>query len=266
MMTLHLTESSVLPQELYDEIIGHFHDDLVTLASCALVSRSWLRSSRYHLSCQREIYERNAADLAKILTSSDAYTITSNGAVCHLHINYILALNTTVLQTVADRTDSIQLRLLSFVDVHWARDDLLVTPLLSFGMMIRELYVEKNYFRSVKDFISLLLAFPHLRRLEIEWSHAIGDGTSFSIDGIFRKIPGPVMPNLQVFKIVGDLVQPSLHYLSLSSNCGICDISVRYLRSRDITRVCEFVKGLGPCLENLELGLRGQEPLEELGE
>jgi hypothetical protein len=63
--------------------------------------------------------------------------------------------------------------------VHWAGDDLLVTPVLSSGMMIRQLYVEKNHFLNVKDFISLLLAFPQLRRMEIDWSYAVGDGTSW---------------------------------------------------------------------------------------
>ncbi|KAF9443191.1 hypothetical protein P691DRAFT_680026 [Macrolepiota fuliginosa MF-IS2] len=38
-----------LPQELVDSIIEYVGDDRSTLCSCALVSRSWLHSSRYHL-------------------------------------------------------------------------------------------------------------------------------------------------------------------------------------------------------------------------
>lgn len=38
-----------LPQELVDSIIDHVDSDRNTLFACALVSRSWLHSSRYHL-------------------------------------------------------------------------------------------------------------------------------------------------------------------------------------------------------------------------
>lgn len=38
-----------LPQELVDSIIDYVDNDRSTLLSCALVSRSWLHSSRYHL-------------------------------------------------------------------------------------------------------------------------------------------------------------------------------------------------------------------------
>jgi hypothetical protein len=39
-----------LPLELYDRIIDHLHCDQVTLKTCALVCKSWLPASRYHLS------------------------------------------------------------------------------------------------------------------------------------------------------------------------------------------------------------------------
>jgi hypothetical protein len=38
----------ILPQELFDNIIDHTHDDPSTLKDCALVCWSWLPSSRYH--------------------------------------------------------------------------------------------------------------------------------------------------------------------------------------------------------------------------
>jgi hypothetical protein len=260
-MTLHLAESSVFPLELYDEIIGHLHDDIVALASCAVVSRSWLRFSNYHISNQREIYERNAADLARLLIPRRCW-ITSNGAVCHLHIRGNSGLYSAALQIVEDRIDSIRLRQLSIVNLQEG-DNFLILNLLPFGM-VRELYISKHRFSRVEGFISLLLAFPHLRRLEIDWSYAAGDCTSFSIDKTICE--RPVVPNLQVFKIVGGLVQPLLHSLSLSPNCGVRDISIRKLRSRDIPRVCEFVKRLGSHLEHMELGLVGLELSEELGE
>ena len=41
--------SRILPPELIDNIIDHFHDDPATLHSCALVNSAWLPASRYHI-------------------------------------------------------------------------------------------------------------------------------------------------------------------------------------------------------------------------
>ena len=41
--------SRILPPELIDNIIDHFHDDPVNLHSCALVNSAWLPASRYHI-------------------------------------------------------------------------------------------------------------------------------------------------------------------------------------------------------------------------
>lgn len=38
-----------LPQEVFDDIINHFHDDIQSLQACALVSPFWLSSARVHL-------------------------------------------------------------------------------------------------------------------------------------------------------------------------------------------------------------------------
>lgn len=40
---------TLLPQEILDHVIDHFHSDLPTLRICALVSHTWLPSSRVHI-------------------------------------------------------------------------------------------------------------------------------------------------------------------------------------------------------------------------
>lgn len=39
----------VFPQELFDQVIDHLHDDKDALRQCSLVSRNWLPSSSFHL-------------------------------------------------------------------------------------------------------------------------------------------------------------------------------------------------------------------------
>ena len=41
--------ASVFPQELFDNIIDHFYDDMETLKRCSLVCKSWLPSTSLHL-------------------------------------------------------------------------------------------------------------------------------------------------------------------------------------------------------------------------
>lgn len=61
-----------LPPELDDMIIDHLHDDLVSLARCALVHRSWLPVARYHYWNHLRINcaSNELARLRQLLTSS----------------------------------------------------------------------------------------------------------------------------------------------------------------------------------------------------
>ncbi|EKM56510.1 uncharacterized protein PHACADRAFT_58578, partial [Phanerochaete carnosa HHB-10118-sp] len=53
-----------LPSELVDIIIHHCHNDPATLATCALVQKSWVPRARYHfwrelhLTCTKEELEK----------------------------------------------------------------------------------------------------------------------------------------------------------------------------------------------------------------
>lgn len=58
------TSQSVFPQEVYDSIIDHLHDEREALNTCSLVSKAWVSSSSFHLwigltwkECFRELLE-----------------------------------------------------------------------------------------------------------------------------------------------------------------------------------------------------------------
>lgn len=46
---IEVTRYPVVPYELVDYIIDHLHNDISSLENCALVCRSWLPSSRFHM-------------------------------------------------------------------------------------------------------------------------------------------------------------------------------------------------------------------------
>ncbi|KAH0583500.1 hypothetical protein H2248_009127 [Termitomyces sp. 'cryptogamus'] len=47
--TLPISLSQEIPQELYERIIDHLHNDIMSLLACSLVCRAWVPASRYHL-------------------------------------------------------------------------------------------------------------------------------------------------------------------------------------------------------------------------
>ncbi|KAK7044243.1 hypothetical protein VNI00_007965 [Paramarasmius palmivorus] len=57
----------LIPQEITDYIIDHFHDDPPTLAICALVCRAWYPASRHHLFAVVNISPRSIATFSDLL-------------------------------------------------------------------------------------------------------------------------------------------------------------------------------------------------------
>lgn len=64
-------KTPTLPQELVDTIFDHSHSDRQLLATCALVCRSWVPPSRYHLFRSIEIRKENAPVFLGLLESED---------------------------------------------------------------------------------------------------------------------------------------------------------------------------------------------------
>jgi hypothetical protein len=75
-----------VPPELIETIIDMLHMDRTALATCALVCRSWLPRTRYHLFSEVIITRRNDAVISKLLSSS---TCAITSAVKHLVLQTI---------------------------------------------------------------------------------------------------------------------------------------------------------------------------------
>ncbi|KAJ7875664.1 hypothetical protein B0H13DRAFT_2347975 [Mycena leptocephala] len=64
-----MTSSLDFPPELQDLVVDHLHDQKHSLATCGLVSKSWLRSSRHHLFGSVSLRDRNWEDFVQLLGS-----------------------------------------------------------------------------------------------------------------------------------------------------------------------------------------------------
>jgi hypothetical protein len=67
---IFLKRPARLPPELIDWVIDSLHDDRATLKTCALVCRSWVPTSRHHLSSYLVISTETRQDLIAILCST----------------------------------------------------------------------------------------------------------------------------------------------------------------------------------------------------
>ncbi len=73
------TVMPLLPAELIDMIIDHLHSDKKTLATCTLVSQSWLKTSRFHLIPSITISPKNFNTILGLLTAPHSRLATSVG-------------------------------------------------------------------------------------------------------------------------------------------------------------------------------------------
>jgi hypothetical protein len=81
----HARQAKV-PPELVDIIIGLLHDDRATLVASALVCRSWLPASRYHLFSEFAVSWKNISDASELVSSP---TCTFASTVKHLKLHSI---------------------------------------------------------------------------------------------------------------------------------------------------------------------------------
>ncbi|KAJ7455763.1 hypothetical protein FB451DRAFT_1515435 [Mycena latifolia] len=72
-----MTTVPIFPAELQDLIVDHLHGHNLTLATCALVNKAWLRSSRYHLFGFVTLHKANWEGFLRILDSSSVSFVHS---------------------------------------------------------------------------------------------------------------------------------------------------------------------------------------------
>ena len=166
-----------LPSELDDIILDHLHDDHKTLASTALVCRSWLPTSRHHLwhAIHLTFSQRGLERLRQLLCSSPhlVYHVRSvalvqdKRALFRLHERSLLFFILTSLPGFP-ALSSLTLSGLSFQSSFFGRISL---------SSIRRLSIAHCAFVDFQDVVRICSAFPNLATLHLDniwWERCSG--------------------------------------------------------------------------------------------
>ncbi|KAF8908183.1 hypothetical protein CPB84DRAFT_1744355 [Gymnopilus junonius] len=221
---------SQFPPELVDSVIDHNHADRPTLKICALVSRQWTASSRFHLFSRVVVAHDNAREFIQLLSSPHC-TVAS--AVQDLAFQFVSGSQRWFSEfsrrlSYLDKTTNI-----TSLDIPGAPGALIreevQTALLAFSGQIKTLSFGPVVFESFKDFARLLCAFRALESLSCACTyrtratgHVENQVLRLRLMGILRQVKlvspstKPVLDFLLLQGVGGSPVLPTMASLSLS--------------------------------------------------
>jgi len=167
-----MTTVTTIPQELVDTIVDYLHADLHVLATCGIVCRAWLPSSRYHLFQCVFLNPQNTSKFSELL-SSPCSTIATSVQFLEISNEVIGRQNQSLYQWLehsmihlADLTAVKSLRIRNMV---WSE----VKPetksiLLCSFRILRELELWGVDFKTLTQLLDIACAFPSLERISVD--------------------------------------------------------------------------------------------------
>ncbi|KDQ58640.1 hypothetical protein JAAARDRAFT_128336, partial [Jaapia argillacea MUCL 33604] len=154
------------PQELVDNIIDHLHGDIIMLRACALTSRHWLPTARYHIFHRISIW--TDIDLARFLHllhtaphTAPYISILSLGECPDTWAQHLL-----LLQQLLPNVNELIVNNLDFFDTC----DEMLDFFYNHFPWIKSLQLFGSFVGNAKDFVDLLHAKPNLESILLRTS------------------------------------------------------------------------------------------------
>jgi hypothetical protein len=153
-----------VPVELQDEIIDHLGLDERTLKQCALVCRSWVNRSRFHLFVRVRVGEHTGPRLLELMDSPQC-TVASH--VKSLTLTESSGQRWRWLSKGLERLLPVmKLQSLTLQNICWKALDLALLEVIGASCdSLINLHLSHVYFQSFADFLSFISAFPSLKGL-----------------------------------------------------------------------------------------------------
>lgn len=243
--------SSPFPAEIVDQIIDHLHAHPKVLGACALVSRAWLGSSRFHGFMSIVLKSKNIHAFFE-LTDSSCCTIIPQIR----HLSLVEGGNDpgdkNWLDENAVRIPSFDLDSMSFINVNW---DTLSTgaeaALLSFFPKLKSLRFLECYFSSFTHLAKLVTACPMLETIRLPLA-------------TFESIPGcisgefPVPPSsLSTLEVCAGAIEPLLNWLLSCTHVPPLEtVEFGWIeKGSQMHMIKELAKAVGSSLKHIKLGI-----------
>lgn len=177
--------------ELLDRVIDYLHYDQNSLRSCAMVTRAWLPSCRFHLLDETTIVGSEGFEtlLMRLKESPEVGLYLRR-----LNISIFLPIPPSPYGELSRVLDFIaaapKLNSLTLSNTDWSLDVLTTVPPLT-AASVRDLSIESCTFAVPATLAHLLDAFPSLKRLSIQ-------GSTFDVPGETDTILHPTVRKISV--------------------------------------------------------------------
>jgi hypothetical protein len=256
-MSHTLAAAVVLPPELLDIIIGFLYDDIPTLASCALVCKDWLPSSRSHLFHTLILNSWNSEKFLPLLKSPlhgpaiaphvrELWIIEDYGY--HAWFNEGLPVMCMgVLRSVTS---------LHVDQLHWEKlGGESRAALMSFLHSVEELTLMGCKFQTFDQFTEVVSEPRSLRKLEM-FGTVWKDGATVELD----RLPCPSqLQALDLFNCTSPILRWLLQHESCYRMLKILKVDDRSVGAASIELFGQFLQALDSTLESLSVEVSGCE-------
>lgn len=260
-----------LPPELLDIIIDYGYSDRRMLATCALVCKAWLQSSRYHLFRTTVIRGNPGNDLKHFIDLLDSELNTFGDHIQHLTLCEYDRLpqdpiepqdGRPVIWTAIAHHTLCLVCMPSVTSLTISTDRLLVhrrfikTPLHSLFPNVRDLAVKGVRFESSAQLMETISSFLCLERIT-----SLMFACRLSADAEFAHCPVPAqlsMVSIDFGFVYSPVSFNSQHQIlrwatSGSPMTGVHCLALQRMGVQDVGLVGEVLQGMGDRLEELEL-------------
>jgi hypothetical protein len=241
----------VLPPELHDIIIGFLYDDIPTLASCALVCKDWLPSSRCHLFRRLELKPWTARKFLRLLESP------LHGPAIAPHVRN-LYIHEGLTQVDAWFNEGVWrmgiLRSVTSLHVDLLDWEVLSVEsrvaFMSFLHNVEELILTDSDFETFDQFTEVVSEPRSLRKLEVRGNNSWEDGPTMELD----RLPCP--NQLQALHLEG-CQDPLFPWLLQHESCyrmlKILKVDDQSVEAVSVELFGRFLRALGSTLESLDV-------------
>ena len=248
------------PPELKDRIIDHLRESKAALATCSLVSKDWVPSSRFHLFNNISLQPDNVQSLVELLDSPYS-TISQHTRRVHLYLEgNDDGQDILTLSCFAPCLSKFDIVVLSITDFLWRRicDPHSENLSRSFLAQISQLFLSNVSFLNVSHFIEFITSFSSLKKVCIANSGVdAGPWNETDLD-----IPSyHIAPTLSALEI---LLHTDIHYslfglISAAQYSGFPKtLSIDPVAHQDLRYLRTLLQSLGPNLNTLTITFENQ--------
>jgi hypothetical protein len=230
-------ENTTVPPEIVDAIIDHCHTDRPTLASCSLVSRTWLTTSRFHLFEHPTLTSTNCDDFLALLDTPRCTVKSQVRAVTMFGTGW-RHLAQAIARVVALETLT-ALHLLGLALEFLQPFPILPNPALK---TLRMAGNRLGSFRQLSNFVALFSSIEVLELHDTEWR---SDATTAAFHG--------PPPNLRTVKLGRCPTKVPIFDWLCESASQVDTLRLTLSRTTELRPAVRYLRSLGASLKHLEL-------------